>query len=189
MLFAWNIPTYQNGPKDMLQSSERGQTLHLKSLHHFYFFHWKGRCCDRNIRWVCLHFQIGELKQFTTSDRRKGQRLEVKLFDDSVSSFPLIWCVMLLYSFSKWIKIYYLCCFCAIFHLIGPCGSPLCIFRLPQIYSGDVKLLINLLNSMCVWFSLCSSLSNPLTSTVPLTAGTERPFSSCKLWYPKRRVG
>ncbi|XP_038592323.1 meiosis-specific with OB domain-containing protein [Micropterus salmoides] len=33
---------------------------------------------------------IGELKQFTTSDRRKGQRLEVKLFDDSVSSFPLI---------------------------------------------------------------------------------------------------
>uniref|UniRef100_A0A3Q3GPT9 Meiosis specific with OB-fold n=1 Tax=Labrus bergylta TaxID=56723 RepID=A0A3Q3GPT9_9LABR len=34
---------------------------------------------------------IGELKQFTTSDGRKGQRLEVKLFDDSVSSFPLIW--------------------------------------------------------------------------------------------------
>ncbi|XP_078019285.1 meiosis-specific with OB domain-containing protein [Epinephelus lanceolatus] len=33
---------------------------------------------------------IGELKQFTTSDRRKGQRLEVKLFDDSVSSFPLV---------------------------------------------------------------------------------------------------
>nr|XP_020498189.1 meiosis-specific with OB domain-containing protein [Labrus bergylta] len=33
---------------------------------------------------------IGELKQFTTSDGRKGQRLEVKLFDDSVSSFPLI---------------------------------------------------------------------------------------------------
>ncbi|XP_035515439.1 meiosis-specific with OB domain-containing protein [Morone saxatilis] len=33
---------------------------------------------------------IGELKQFTTSDGRKGQRLEVKLFDDSVSSFPLV---------------------------------------------------------------------------------------------------
>ncbi|XP_070847130.1 meiosis-specific with OB domain-containing protein [Chaetodon trifascialis] len=33
---------------------------------------------------------IGEMKQFTTSDRRKGQRLEVKLFDDSVSSFPLV---------------------------------------------------------------------------------------------------
>ncbi|KAF1374120.1 hypothetical protein PFLUV_G00245960 [Perca fluviatilis] len=33
---------------------------------------------------------IGELKQFTTSDSRKGQRLEVKLFDDSVSSFPLV---------------------------------------------------------------------------------------------------
>ncbi|XP_074518865.1 meiosis-specific with OB domain-containing protein [Halichoeres trimaculatus] len=33
---------------------------------------------------------MGELKQFTTSDGRKGQRLEVKLFDDSVSSFPLI---------------------------------------------------------------------------------------------------
>ncbi|KAM8836243.1 meiosis-specific with OB domain-containing protein isoform 2-T3 [Spinachia spinachia] len=33
---------------------------------------------------------IGELKQFTTSDRREGQRLEVKLFDDSVSSFPLV---------------------------------------------------------------------------------------------------
>uniref|UniRef100_A0A3P8RVW5 Meiosis specific with OB-fold n=1 Tax=Amphiprion percula TaxID=161767 RepID=A0A3P8RVW5_AMPPE len=33
---------------------------------------------------------IGETKQFTTSDGRKGQRLEVKLFDDSVSSFPLV---------------------------------------------------------------------------------------------------
>ncbi|XP_034562988.1 meiosis-specific with OB domain-containing protein isoform X1 [Notolabrus celidotus] len=33
---------------------------------------------------------IGELKQFTTSDGRRGQRLEVKLFDDSVSSFPLV---------------------------------------------------------------------------------------------------
>ncbi|XP_070708378.1 meiosis-specific with OB domain-containing protein [Pempheris klunzingeri] len=33
---------------------------------------------------------IGEPKQFTTSDRRRGQRLEVKLFDDSVSSFPLV---------------------------------------------------------------------------------------------------
>uniref|UniRef100_A0A671W112 Meiosis specific with OB-fold n=1 Tax=Sparus aurata TaxID=8175 RepID=A0A671W112_SPAAU len=33
---------------------------------------------------------IGEPKQFTTSDRRKGQRLEVKLFDDSVSSLPLV---------------------------------------------------------------------------------------------------
>uniref|UniRef100_A0A3B5AR20 Meiosis specific with OB-fold n=1 Tax=Stegastes partitus TaxID=144197 RepID=A0A3B5AR20_9TELE len=33
---------------------------------------------------------IGVTKQFTTSDGRKGQRLEVKLFDDSVSSFPLV---------------------------------------------------------------------------------------------------
>ncbi|XP_028285834.1 meiosis-specific with OB domain-containing protein [Parambassis ranga] len=33
---------------------------------------------------------IGEPKQFTTRDGRKGQRLEVKLFDDSVSSFPLV---------------------------------------------------------------------------------------------------
>ncbi|KAM4525135.1 meiosis-specific with OB domain-containing protein [Odontesthes bonariensis] len=33
---------------------------------------------------------IGEARQFTTSDGRKGQRLEVKLFDDSVPSFPLI---------------------------------------------------------------------------------------------------
>ncbi|XP_070783647.1 meiosis-specific with OB domain-containing protein [Enoplosus armatus] len=33
---------------------------------------------------------IGELKLFTTSDRRKGQRLEAKLFDDSVPSFPLV---------------------------------------------------------------------------------------------------
>lgn len=38
-------------------------------------------------------FQIGELKYFTTSDRRNGHRLEVKLFDDSVSTFPLVWCV------------------------------------------------------------------------------------------------
>ncbi|XP_016522642.1 meiosis-specific with OB domain-containing protein isoform X3 [Poecilia formosa] len=33
---------------------------------------------------------IGETKQFVTSDGRRGQRLELKLFDDSVSSFPLI---------------------------------------------------------------------------------------------------
>ncbi|XP_015224974.1 PREDICTED: meiosis-specific with OB domain-containing protein-like, partial [Cyprinodon variegatus] len=33
---------------------------------------------------------IGDVKHFTTSDGRRGQRLEVKLFDDSVSSFPLI---------------------------------------------------------------------------------------------------
>lgn len=65
-----------------------------------------------------LHFQIGELKQFTTSDGRKGQRLEVKLFDDSVPSFPLIWSVTVIYSFGKGIKFYYFCCFCAIFRLI-----------------------------------------------------------------------
>ncbi|KAJ3581499.1 hypothetical protein NHX12_016577 [Muraenolepis orangiensis] len=34
---------------------------------------------------------IAELKLFTTSDGRKGQRLEVKLFDDSVTSFSLVW--------------------------------------------------------------------------------------------------
>ncbi|XP_061763332.1 meiosis-specific with OB domain-containing protein [Nerophis ophidion] len=33
---------------------------------------------------------IGETKLFRTSDGRQGQRLEVKLFDDLVSSFPLI---------------------------------------------------------------------------------------------------
>ncbi|TWW81514.1 Target of rapamycin complex subunit lst8 [Takifugu flavidus] len=33
---------------------------------------------------------IGELKYFTTSDRRNGHRLEAKLFDDSVSTFPLV---------------------------------------------------------------------------------------------------
>lgn len=33
---------------------------------------------------------IGDTKQFTTSDGRRGQRLEVRLFDDSVSSFPLV---------------------------------------------------------------------------------------------------
>ncbi|KAM4624521.1 meiosis-specific with OB domain-containing protein [Polymixia lowei] len=33
---------------------------------------------------------IAEPKQFTTSDGRKGQRLEVKLFDDSVTSFSLV---------------------------------------------------------------------------------------------------
>nr|XP_033818427.1 meiosis-specific with OB domain-containing protein isoform X2 [Geotrypetes seraphini] len=33
---------------------------------------------------------VGEPKCFTTSDRRKGQRCEVKLFDESVSSFTMI---------------------------------------------------------------------------------------------------
>ncbi|KAG7506941.1 hypothetical protein JOB18_019366 [Solea senegalensis] len=33
---------------------------------------------------------VGDPKLFTTSDGRQGQRLEVKLFDDSVPSFPLV---------------------------------------------------------------------------------------------------
>uniref|UniRef100_A0A3B4H1U5 Meiosis specific with OB-fold n=1 Tax=Pundamilia nyererei TaxID=303518 RepID=A0A3B4H1U5_9CICH len=33
---------------------------------------------------------VGHFKQFTTSDGRRGQRLEVRLFDDSVLSFPLV---------------------------------------------------------------------------------------------------
>ncbi|KAM4697722.1 meiosis-specific with OB domain-containing protein [Rhinophrynus dorsalis] len=33
---------------------------------------------------------VGEIKCFTTSDRRKGQRCEVKLFDDIVASFGMI---------------------------------------------------------------------------------------------------
>ncbi|XP_075686696.1 meiosis-specific with OB domain-containing protein isoform X3 [Rhinoderma darwinii] len=36
------------------------------------------------VRWV------GEMKSFTTSDKRKGQRCEVKLFDDTVDSFAMI---------------------------------------------------------------------------------------------------
>lgn len=48
-----------------------------------------------------LFFQIGEVKYFTTSDRRSGHRLEVKLFDDTVSTFPLLWCVMLVSFFEN----------------------------------------------------------------------------------------
>ncbi|XP_063791042.1 meiosis-specific with OB domain-containing protein isoform X2 [Pseudophryne corroboree] len=33
---------------------------------------------------------VGEIKSFTTSDKRKGQRCEVKLFDDAVDSFALM---------------------------------------------------------------------------------------------------
>ncbi|XP_003790952.1 meiosis-specific with OB domain-containing protein [Otolemur garnettii] len=33
---------------------------------------------------------VGELKYFTTSDRRKGQRCEVKLYDETESSFSMI---------------------------------------------------------------------------------------------------
>lgn len=33
---------------------------------------------------------VGEMKTFTTSDKRKGQRCEVKLFDDTVDSFAMI---------------------------------------------------------------------------------------------------
>ncbi|XP_053413857.1 meiosis-specific with OB domain-containing protein [Nycticebus coucang] len=33
---------------------------------------------------------VGELKHFTTSDRRKGQRCEVKLYDETESSFSMI---------------------------------------------------------------------------------------------------
>ncbi|XP_078520999.1 meiosis-specific with OB domain-containing protein isoform X2 [Lissotriton helveticus] len=33
---------------------------------------------------------VGEAKLFTTTDKRKGQRCEIKLFDETVSSFPMI---------------------------------------------------------------------------------------------------
>ncbi|XP_072312339.1 meiosis-specific with OB domain-containing protein [Eucyclogobius newberryi] len=50
-----------------------------------------GRTLDGTIINVLAAVRsIGELKQFTTSDGRRGQRMEVKLFDDSVPSFPLV---------------------------------------------------------------------------------------------------
>lgn len=69
--------------------SERGQALHLLSGKEGIVFGTPDDFVDV--------LQIGEPKQFITSDRRKGQRLEVKLFDDSIAAFPLIWCVMLVY--------------------------------------------------------------------------------------------
>ncbi|XP_072273596.1 meiosis-specific with OB domain-containing protein [Pyxicephalus adspersus] len=35
--------------------------------------------------------QVGDIKSFTTSDKRAGQRCEIKLFDNSVDSFSMIW--------------------------------------------------------------------------------------------------
>lgn len=67
---------------------------------------------------ICYLFQIGEVKQFTTSDGRKGHRLELKLFDDSVSSFPIVLCVTLIHSVKHSFD-FYICCFCGIFHFPG----------------------------------------------------------------------
>uniref|UniRef100_A0A6Q2YXZ0 MEIOB-like N-terminal domain-containing protein n=1 Tax=Esox lucius TaxID=8010 RepID=A0A6Q2YXZ0_ESOLU len=43
-----------------------------------------------NILAVVRSVRPENIKYFTTADGRKGQRLEVKLFDDSVTSFPLV---------------------------------------------------------------------------------------------------
>lgn len=45
--------------------------------------------------YVICALKIGEPKYFTTSDGRKGQKLEIKLFDETLASFPFIWYVFL----------------------------------------------------------------------------------------------
>ncbi|XP_010903831.2 meiosis-specific with OB domain-containing protein isoform X1 [Esox lucius] len=50
-----------------------------------------GQSLDGNvINILAVVRSISDIKYFTTADGRKGQRLEVKLFDDSVTSFPLV---------------------------------------------------------------------------------------------------
>ncbi|CAB1338288.1 unnamed protein product [Coregonus sp. 'balchen'] len=50
-----------------------------------------GQSLDRNVINILTDVRsVAEPKYFTTEDGRKGQRLEVKLFDDSVTSFPLV---------------------------------------------------------------------------------------------------
>uniref|UniRef100_A0A673WNP7 Meiosis specific with OB-fold n=1 Tax=Salmo trutta TaxID=8032 RepID=A0A673WNP7_SALTR len=50
-----------------------------------------GQSLDRTVINILAAVRsIAEPKFFTTADGRKGQRLEVKLFDDSVTSFPLV---------------------------------------------------------------------------------------------------
>ncbi|XP_030631705.1 meiosis-specific with OB domain-containing protein [Chanos chanos] len=50
-----------------------------------------GQSLDANTINILAAVQsVGEPKYFTTSDGRKGQRLEVKLFDETVTSFPLV---------------------------------------------------------------------------------------------------
>ncbi|XP_071268181.1 meiosis-specific with OB domain-containing protein [Salvelinus alpinus] len=50
-----------------------------------------GQSLDGNVIDILAAVQsIAEPKYFTTADGHKGQRLEVKLFDDSVTSFPLV---------------------------------------------------------------------------------------------------
>jgi len=38
-----------------------------------------------------VFLKVGEPKYFITSDKRKGQRCEVKLYDETEMSFPIIW--------------------------------------------------------------------------------------------------
>uniref|UniRef100_A0A8C1BQK7 Meiosis specific with OB-fold n=1 Tax=Cyprinus carpio carpio TaxID=630221 RepID=A0A8C1BQK7_CYPCA len=50
-----------------------------------------GQSLDGHIINILAALQsIGEEKYFTKSDRRKGQRLEIKLFDDTGTSFPFV---------------------------------------------------------------------------------------------------
>ncbi|KAJ7984708.1 hypothetical protein DPEC_G00357560 [Dallia pectoralis] len=50
-----------------------------------------GQSLDGNvINILAVVRSVAEAKYFTTADGRKGQRLDVKLFDDSVTSFPLV---------------------------------------------------------------------------------------------------
>ncbi|KAM3859844.1 meiosis-specific with OB domain-containing protein [Diretmus argenteus] len=50
-----------------------------------------GKSLDGNVINILAAVRsIAETKQFTTADGRKGQRLEVKLFDDTVTSFSLV---------------------------------------------------------------------------------------------------
>lgn len=176
----WNIPAHHNGPEDMPQSSHTGQTHPALNVT------WKGGR-ERHM----IVFTFSDRRHKAIHHFRRAQRAEA-------GSEALWWLRLFLPTrlvchrhllIRKMNECRFITSVAFVpYSILLPLGSPLCLLKQPQIYISDMKLEITPLNCMCVWFSLCSPLSDSLTS-VSLTAGTGRPFSSCKLWYPGRRVG
>lgn len=147
----------------MLQSSERGQTFFLPNR--------KGGYCNRNISFVLFTFYRLESRSSSplqTGAKDRGWKWSSSMIPSLPSrssgasgSF---------YQFGKWIKIYSLCCFLATLHVIDCLDHP-----------SDTKVLND---PACVL-----DFPTNCVTAVSLTAGTEKPFSSCKLWYRRRPVG
>lgn len=139
----------------------------------FFFFlpNRKGGYCNRNISFIL--FTLYRLESRSSSPLQTGAKDRGWKWSSSmIPSLPSrsSGASSSFYQFGKWIKIYSLCWFLATLHFIDYLDHP-----------SDTKVLND---PACVL-----DFPTNCVTAVSLTAGTEKPFSSCRLWYRRRPVG